>query len=527
MSFTNQQPWAGVAGAPDGVVMVRTANFFTLLDGPPQGVLAGQSGSASVPPDMVWDWIHKQLYICTVSSGKASDTVWTQIEFVGPFVGTDIYAQTINVSGSIQDDGNLVVKGGSDLGGPVTMDSSLTVAGDTSIGGNTTIGGTLTALQGGNLGGTFTGNPVFNFNITPIQDIKLPNNIFIESADTAGTYRRLLGTDSSNQTYVTNSGGNVVGFLNQALSTWLLYCDNGGNTNISGSLGLPGTMTSGAVNTGNLNATSFYFNGSGTVNGTLGVNAGFYPNAGIVNIGGIGGFDMYNSGGQSVLNFAPNNYIIYNGSLNYSSTGNHYFNNTLVGNGIQANYIHSLGNLDADGTIGTPGTLNAATVHCGDVNTSTVHASSSIDAAGYIASAAYMKCVSIITSFTSPYLYSFWTSGPSLYIRASDTVNIWDFGTLSYASDAQLKENIKPTKMDCLSLIRKMELDEFNWKDSGEFVPVGFTTQQLNEVFPSVVNHAPPDRPEGGIFYESVNINVMLAMLVRAVQQLSDAGMKA
>ena len=83
MSFSNQQPWAGVAGAPDGVVVVRTMNLITIIQGSPHGVLAGQSGSASVPPDIVWDWVNKCLWVCTGSSADPTTAIWEEIAFVG------------------------------------------------------------------------------------------------------------------------------------------------------------------------------------------------------------------------------------------------------------------------------------------------------------------------------------------------------------------------------------------------------------------------------------------------------------
>ena len=74
MSDTNQQPFAGIAGSPSGIVLVKTANFMILTSGSPVGVIAGQSGNASTPPDMVWDYTNAVLWICTVSGSTPATT---------------------------------------------------------------------------------------------------------------------------------------------------------------------------------------------------------------------------------------------------------------------------------------------------------------------------------------------------------------------------------------------------------------------------------------------------------------------
>ena len=117
MSDTNQQPFAGIAGSPSGIVLVKTANFMILTSGSPVGVIAGQSGNASTPPDMVWDYTNAVLWICTVSGSTPATTTWSQINIVGTGEFT-----------------NLVASG------------SLTVAGTTSLGSTLTVGGPATGV---------------------------------------------------------------------------------------------------------------------------------------------------------------------------------------------------------------------------------------------------------------------------------------------------------------------------------------------------------------------------------------------
>lgn len=127
---------------------------------------------------------------------------------------------------------------------------------------------------------------------------------------------------------------------------------------------------------------------------------------------------------------------------------------------------------------------------------------------------------SIRTTSTSSDYFAFWVSG-GCYIRMDNT---YDYGPIGYASDERLKRDILPSELDCLDVLRRVELKRFLWKDDdAPQVPVGFTTQQLATVLPALVNAQPKDMPplaEGAVHYESVNHNIMLAVIVGALQQL-------
>lgn len=82
---------------------------------------------------------------------------------------------------------------------------------------------------------------------------------------------------------------------------------------------------------------------------------------------------------------------------------------------------------------------------------------------------------------------------------------------LGNACDMRLKQDIKPSRFDCLAALRRMRLYQFRWRARGEdapLVPVGFVAQRLEEDFPETVRDL------------EVETNVMLAALVGAVQQL-------
>lgn len=512
--------------------MVRTANFMTLLSGSPVNVLAGQSGSASVPPDMVWDWTNKALYICTQSSSNPLDTVWTEIEFVGPFVGTNVTCVSLTATGSIVDDGTLLVQGATTLGGPVTMDNNLTVDGSLSVAGPATVG-PLTALQGGTLGGVFTGSPTFNFPLNMTQPISLANNVFITSADTAGAYRPLIGTDAGNNSFLRNAGGANTGILNQAANAWLILSDNAGNVQVpagsfysAGNVTTPNTVQGGYIHsTGNLQV-----DGAAQVNGQLNTYGGIYPHNGVYNIGGYAGFSLYLAGGNPTIQFAGGQYIQYNGNINYATNGNHNFTGNISAGGIYSSYLESSGNADLYGTV-TVGTLNvnggasiASTLSVGSTLTAQgIHVTGSFAADGpsvansnfniggttSIGGAGTIGGVGWYYGGTGAnHGFQLWYNG-SAYVRVDGATDI----LVGSPSDARLKRNIHPSKFDGLAAIRAIPLYEFEWLEGGRFDPIGFVAQEMLEVFPEAVYDSGKSM--------GINVNIVLAALCDAVQQLA------
>jgi hypothetical protein len=70
MSGTTQEPFAGLVTA--GVQIVKVINMIAATVGNPNGQLAGQAGSASEAPDIVWDSTNAQLWICIVTGSSAT-----------------------------------------------------------------------------------------------------------------------------------------------------------------------------------------------------------------------------------------------------------------------------------------------------------------------------------------------------------------------------------------------------------------------------------------------------------------------
>ena len=67
-------PYAGL-NATGVVLLVKTTSLLGLFNGSPVGIIAGQAGSPVEPPDQIWDYVNKVLYICIVS-GTPATTVW-------------------------------------------------------------------------------------------------------------------------------------------------------------------------------------------------------------------------------------------------------------------------------------------------------------------------------------------------------------------------------------------------------------------------------------------------------------------
>lgn len=107
----------------------------------------------------------------------------------------------------------------------------------------------------------------------------------------------------------------------------------------------------------------------------------------------------------------------------------------------------------------------------------------------------------------------FWYPGGSgLYARIDGATDV----PLGTASDASLKQDIAPSQMDCLDVVRRTKLFQFRWKEDGAdgmLMPVGFIAQEQQKVLPEAV---------GGELTLGINLQMMVAALFGAVQVLAD-----
>jgi hypothetical protein len=89
-------------------------------------------------------------------------------------------------------------------------------------------------------------------------------------------------------------------------------------------------------------------------------------------------------------------------------------------------------------------------------------------------------------------------------------------GTWGTISDARLKENIvdATSKLDKVNQLRVVN---FNLKSDPDVKQIGFIAQEIEQVFPSIVQDCDEDG-EGG-YYKSVKTTVLIPILVKAIQE--------
>lgn len=152
MSGTGAQtntPYAGLTGA--GIVLVKQAFLVGSVTANPNSNLAGNSGTPSSPPDLVYDYVHQQLWICT-STGNATTAIWSPFTLggVGQFsqlaVTGGFTAGSSNVNGTLT--ATELVANDAITGKSLSISNGAVVTGPAQVGGATKLLGGLT-VQGG------------------------------------------------------------------------------------------------------------------------------------------------------------------------------------------------------------------------------------------------------------------------------------------------------------------------------------------------------------------------------------------
>jgi hypothetical protein len=105
---------------------------------------------------------------------------------------------------------------------------------------------------------------------------------------------------------------------------------------------------------------------------------------------------------------------------------------------------------------------------------------------------------------------------------------VWNNGNVvntnnSYGafSDIKLKENIVPASPK-LDKLMQVEIVNYNLKDQPEQKLIGVVAQQLEQVFPSLIEESPDRDEEGtdlGTVTKSVKYSVFVPMLIKAIQE--------
>jgi len=110
------------------------------------------------------------------------------------------------------------------------------------------------------------------------------------------------------------------------------------------------------------------------------------------------------------------------------------------------------------------------------------------------------------------------------YAGVTQGVNIWYLygnGTSSWSSDYRLKKNIESTRDGYLDDICKLRVVKYNWHTDAEDKPreLGLIAQEVEEVFPGLVEEALHTLDDTEIKYKVLKGSVLPYMLLKALQE--------
>jgi len=187
-----------------------------------------------------------------------------------------------------------------------------------------------------------------------------------------------------------------------------------------------------------------------------------------------------------------------------------YSNNpfTFRTNNIERMRIDSSGNLLV-GTTGQVRTGDRFSVSGNGAQVATF--SNSTNTSGYSAISTLIQANGNNTS-----TYHFWgnTSGVGNWY-------LFGNGTTSFTSDARLKKNIVTTRDGYLEDICRLRVVKYNWKKDDDSTPkeLGLIAQEVEQIFPSLVQNDLNPIEEGGEIFKQVKHSVLPFMLLKAIQE--------
>lgn len=274
-----------------------------------------------------------------------------------------------------------------------------------------------------------------------------------------------------------------------------------GSAAITGNLNMNGYSITGATNITAGNVTA-----SGTVTAPVfNATTGMYVTAFLSNV---------NGNGQNITNLSTlsANQLTSNGNINaagsVSASGN-----LVAGNTVQGAYLHSTGNVQADGTF-TGGAVSVS----GGITGSSFNTggpiyggSMNISGSGSIANLLAGGYGVIYPNYHPTNAFAFYdTTATYIYIYENGGA----VGSLVPPSTARVKGDIVYSEFDCLEAVLNTPLFAFRRQGSDVTTPVGFVAEKQYAVFPeSVLMHE--EKPWG------IDIMTAVATLYGAVQQLA------
>ena len=89
------------------------------------------------------------------------------------------------------------------------------------------------------------------------------------------------------------------------------------------------------------------------------------------------------------------------------------------------------------------------------------------------------------------------------------------------ASDIRLKDNIKDSEYDALSILMQFKLRQFDWKTNGEHWDIGFVADEIEELDSNLSKGGGFD-DEGNLVIKTIDTFYMDGIIVKALQQAVD-----
>jgi hypothetical protein len=398
-------------------------------------------------------------------------------------------------------------------------------------------------------GGTLTGALLL------VEDPLVP----MEAATKQYVDNNFLTTTAAAAQYLPLTGGTLTGALQV-------------NNNIGATGSVQGSYMS---STGNINAVGTYTGGAVSVTGTVQSNNGRL----IAQTGaGNPSVCVWDSGQQVAKGmFLGAGNTLYFGNMNgdgsYAGTPYGYFDassNFYAIGSLTGAYVHSTGGIAADTSLSVGGDSIQHNIYCDGnlgLNFRGVYNSGYWFAFGWNG---YLEIAingggqgNIWTQVQNDTRYvqqsngnffGFEANSGNLYMHGTDGTT-WFYCLVAFTSDERIKQNIKPSAVDALSLLRQIPLDEFDltddvvgWMQQGQegskiaampaHYDIGMVAQKVQPLIPRAVFvaaqartiddvHASP--PPDDVYASSplpddmlaINDQAFIPYLIRAVQQLA------
>jgi hypothetical protein len=123
-----------------------------------------------------------------------------------------------------------------------------------------------------------------------------------------------------------------------------------------------------------------------------------------------------------------------------------------------------------------------------------------------------------------PVVLGKYTGGSMTIYVLSNVLQIYQGGTVYNvdvsSSDIRLKENIDDTKLTSLDIVNRMQLREFDWKESGKHQDIGFIADELEELDECfVVGGGYADEEQTIMDVKSIDTLYLCAHLAKAIQE--------